>query len=182
MWDDRFNKENVTSRIPAGVKISEWLARAFTLTHIKKFANKGQFALAYYYKNKLPGIEDELKSLQGHYLSQIKNYNSQVKQNPLSESMDILAFVQPVEVTINILPCPPVLMFIRVNMLCDEAHTELRKLYQYGNITKSDYFKERRELFKPLNKFRSDFSAKNREAGELLRSVDIKPSSISNTG
>lgn len=40
MWDDDFNKDNVTSRVPCGKKISYWLARAFTLSNIKNMLIK----------------------------------------------------------------------------------------------------------------------------------------------
>ncbi|MFY1040643.1 hypothetical protein ACOMYX_19655 (plasmid) [Pantoea agglomerans] len=174
MWDDSYNKENVISRIPCGTKVAYWLARAFTLSNMKKYANKGQFTLSYYYQKNLPLVEGDLKSLLDFYLSQIKQLKSLNRDNTISSLIDVSAFMQTTEMHISVLPCPPVLMFIRVNLLCDEAHTELRKLYQFGSITKSDYFKQRRELFKPLNKFRADFATKVSEAGRLLRTFEAK--------
>ncbi|ERK05608.1 hypothetical protein L580_3318 [Serratia fonticola AU-P3(3)] len=38
-------------------------------------------------------------------------------------------------------------------------------------MTKSDYFKKRRELLRPINRFRSEFSSKVSEAGKLARSL-----------
>lgn len=174
MWDDTYNKENVSSRIPCGTKVAYWLARAFTLANMKKYANRGQFTLSYFYQKNLPLAEDELKNIQNFYLTQIKGGKILVSQNPLSKSINISDFVQTTEMSISVLPCPPVLMFVRANILCDEAHTELRKLYQFGSITKSEYYKQRRELFKPINKFRADFATKVSEAGKLLRAIEQK--------
>lgn len=173
MWDDSYNKEGASSRIPCGKMIAFWLARAFTQANMKKYADKGQYALSFFYQKKLPATEDILKELQNTYLKEIKNLKKEVSQNSLSAAIDIKTIIEPVELKVEIMPCPPVLMFIRLNILCDEAHCELRKLYQFGTITKSDYFRRRRELFKPLNKFRSDFSTTVSEAGKLLRSLKI---------
>jgi len=176
MWDDEYNKENVISRIPCGKKVSFWLARAFTLSNIKKYADKRQFTLSVYYKESLPRVESDLKQLQDFYTSQIKSFKRAIKANSISASLDLSALVNPIEVAAEVMPCPPVLMFVRVNMLCDEAHTELRKSYQLGNITKSDYFKQRRELFRPVNRFRSQFASMNSEAGNLARSLTVSKS------
>lgn len=174
MWDDEFNKDNVTSRVPCGKKISYWLARAFTLSNIKKYADKSQYALAVFYKESLPNTEATLKELQDFYLGQIKSLKKALKNNPISASLDLSAFINPTKITVGVMPCPPVLMFVRVNILCDEAHGELRKLYQCGNITKSEYFRQRRELFRPINRFRSEFASSVSEAGKLARSLTEK--------
>ncbi|HGR4403608.1 TPA: hypothetical protein ACL7D7_005510 [Klebsiella pneumoniae] len=174
MWDDSYNKDDVRSRIPCGKTVSYWLARAFTLANLKKYADRGQYALCFFYQKKLPTTEESLKELQEHYLKEIRKLKKEVSQNTLSAAIDIKSIIEPVELKIDIMPCPPVLMFVRLNMLCDEAHSELRKLYQFGTITKSDYFRKRRELFKPLNKFRADFATTVTEAGKLLRSLTVK--------
>lgn len=171
MWDDSYNKEGANSRIPCGKMVSYWLARAFTLANMKKYADRGQYGLSFFYQKKLPAAEECLKQLQDAYLKEIKKLKKEVAQNPLSASIDIKAIIAPVELQVELMPCPPVLMFVRVNILCDEAHCELRKLYQFGTITKSDYFRKRRELFKPLNKFRADFATTVSDAGKLLRSI-----------
>ncbi|WP_038196546.1 hypothetical protein [Xenorhabdus bovienii] len=174
MWDDEYNKDNVTSRVPCGKKISYWLARAFTLSNIKKYADKSQYALAMYYKDSLPNTEVTLKELQDFYLNQIKLLKKILKNNPISAFLDLSTFINPTNITVSVMPCPPVLMFVRINILCDEAHGELRKLYQFGNITKSEYFRQRRELFKPINRFRSEFASSVSEAGKLARSLTEK--------
>lgn len=174
MWDDSFNKDGASSRIPCGKMVSYWLARAFTLANMKKYADRGQYALSFFYQKKLPAAEECLKELQDSYLKEIKNLRKEVSLNPLSAAIDIKSIIEPVEIQIQIMPCPPVLMFVRLNILCDEAHSELRKLYQFGTITKSDYFRKRRELFKPLNKFRADFALTVSDAGKLLRSLQSK--------
>lgn len=173
MWDDEYNKEDVISRIPCGKKISFWLARAFTLSNIKKYADKSQYALSVFYKESLPSTEAELKELQEFYLKQIKLLKREIKSNSISSALDLSALVNPIEISVDVMPCPPVLMFVRVNILCDEAHSELRKSYQLGNITKSEYFKHRRELFRPVNRFRSQFASKVSEAGKLARSLSV---------
>ncbi|BBW89480.1 hypothetical protein THOKLE017_P30170 (plasmid) [Klebsiella pneumoniae] len=182
MWDDSHNKENVTSRIPCGTKISYWLARAFTLANMKKHSDRGQYALSFYYMKKLPQVEIELKNLQDGYLKSIKKLKKEASSNPLYSAVDISTIVEPITLKIDVMPCPPVLMFVRVNMLCDEAHSELRKLYQFGTITKSDYFRQRRELFRPLNKFRSDFASVVSDAGKLLRTIQEKTSITNSSG
>ncbi|HFQ9467567.1 TPA: hypothetical protein ACHTH4_004779 [Escherichia coli] len=182
MWDDNYNRENVTSRIPCGTKISYWLARSFTLANMKKYSDRGQYALSFYYQKKLPLVESELKNLQDGYLKSIKKLNKEASSNPLYSAVDISTIVEPITLKIDVMPCPPVLMFVRVNMLCDEAHSELRKLYQFGTITKSDYFRQRRELFRPLNKFRSDFASIVSDAGKLLRTIQEKTSITNSSG
>lgn len=171
MWDDEYNKENVKSKVPCGRKISYWLARAFTLSNIKRYADKSQYALAIYYKELLPDVEIKQRNLQDFYLAQIKLIKNTLKDNPVYGALDISTFTSQTTVTVNALPCPPVLMFIRINILCNEAHIELRKLYQCGNITKSEYFQRRRKLFKPFNRFRSEFSLSVYEAGRLARAL-----------
>jgi len=173
MWDDEFNKEDVVSRIPCGKKVAFWLARAFTLSNIKKYADKSQYALSVYYKESLPSIELELKELQEFYLKKIKTLKRDIKSNAISNAIDLSALGNPIDISVEVMPCPPVLMFVRVNILCDEAHSELRKTYQLGSITKSEYFKHRRELFRPINRFRSQLASKNSEAGKLARSLTV---------
>ena len=176
MWDDKFAKEGVSSYLPVGIRVTEWLGRAFTLSRLKKHKNKSQFALSYFYKIKFPEIESELKKLQKHYQDHIELYYSKVENNPLKEIIKDIHNYPPIEVHSNIMPCSPVLMFVRVNMLCDEAHIQLRNLHRLGDLTHKEYAELRSELFRPLNRFRADMASKINEAGKLKRSIEATTS------
>ncbi|TDN48082.1 hypothetical protein [Scandinavium goeteborgense] len=174
MWDDSQNKNGESSRVPCGAKVALWLARAFTLSNVSKYRDRGMFVLAKYYKKNLPDAEKHLKDVQEFYITQIRQYRKEAKANPLISLVALDNVIEPVNFEIKVMPCPPVLMFVRTNMLCDEAHTELRKLYMCGGMTKSEYFKQRRELFRPINRFRADFAATYSSAGKLSREAQEK--------
>lgn len=169
MWDDSFNKEGVSSKIPCGVKVTEWLARAFTLSNMKNFANKPIYALSFYYKKSISDIEESLKSTQDFYAQEAKKIKKVNSQNPLSLVIKNQDIVQPINIETELMACPLVLMFVRCNILCDQAHSELKNSYQTGVITKTEYYSQRRELFKPINRFRAEMAGKVQEAGRLYR-------------
>lgn len=174
MWDDSFNKEGVSSKIPCGYKVSEWLARAYTLSNMKNFSSKPIYALSFYYKKSISDIELSLKSTQEFYVREEKRLKRSNSQNPLSTLVKSQDIIQPIAIETEILACPLVLMFVRCNILCDQAHTELKNSYQTGVITKTDYFSSRRDLFKPINRFRAEIAGKVQEAGRLYRMTKEK--------
>lgn len=174
MWDDSFNKEGVSSKIPCGKKVTDWLARAFTLSNMKNFADKPIYALSFYYKKTISDIEESLKVTQDFYSQEIKNLKKVNSLNPLSLVVSNKDLVQPTSIETELMACPLVLMFIRCNILCDLAHSELKNSYQTGVITSKEYYSKRRELFKPINKFRADMASKVQEAGRLYRKTKEK--------
>lgn len=106
MWDDEFNKDNVTSRVPCGKKNLLLVSPSIYIIQYKKYADKSQYALAVYYKESLPNTEATLKELQDFYLGQIKSLKKSLKNNPISASLDLSAFINPTKITVGVMPCP----------------------------------------------------------------------------
>lgn len=176
MWDEKQNNEK--SKIPCGLTVSEWLSRGFTYSNMKKYADKASFIYSKYYQKVMPLIEQELHDAQNYYKNEIKRLSKKNHEISFGIELNASDYSNSYIVESMVSPFPPVLTFVRINQLCDQAHIELKKLYQFGEISKKEYHTGRRELFRPLNRLRTNVTTHIVKARKVVEASELEGDKI----
>ncbi|MBF8999010.1 hypothetical protein [Vibrio nitrifigilis] len=154
MWDDIFNQSE--NRIPCGLTVANWLSRGAAFASHPDHSSRSHYLYSQFYAELMPTVRDEIEYLSEFYSDELDRLTTHNKR--LSVGLESLSdsAIKKYRSSVHIPSFPVVIAYIRVNMLCDSAHFQLRAAYKFGAINKNEYFQARRELFRPLNRFRSD--------------------------
>lgn len=158
MWDESHAPRPSSRDCADGQKVTFFIQRLYTASKLKKFKSRLHYVRHVLSVKAIDLITPKLLTAQQEYLDTVKTLKRTCQQLSLTNLVDDELLHKQTSVTVEILPCPPVLTFIRINQAADEANRIMYRLYKSGAISAKEYFDERKEIFKIINQLRKDIT------------------------
>lgn len=170
-WNYDFSDTSIRRSLPDGKTTLFYLERFFTASKLKKFRSKSHFAKCELSKQVLPSIEEQLNTTLKAYQETKNVLEKTVKKLPFKDILKQESKQHIEQIKLEILPCAPALSFIRINQLCDESIALLKQIHLSGSITTKEYYQQRNNIYKDLNKLRTSIKQIVDNIGEKVRPI-----------
>ncbi|MBS3881200.1 hypothetical protein WMR86_20145 (plasmid) [Proteus vulgaris] len=170
-WDYDFSDNPVRRSLPDGKTTLFYLERFFTASKLKKYRSKSHFAKCELSKQALPTIEELLNKTLKTYQDTKNLLEKTVKKLPFKDILKKESKQHVEHIKIEILPCAPALSFVRINQLCDESISLLKQIHLSGSITTKEYYQQRNNIYKDLNKLKTSIKKIVDGIGEKVKTI-----------
>ncbi|EGD1139009.1 hypothetical protein IAV22_004434, partial [Salmonella enterica] len=169
MWDESHSPNPPSRNCADGQKVTFFLQRLYTASKLTKFKSRLHYVRHLLSVKAMNLITPKLLTAQQEYLNSVKTLKRTCLQLSFTDLVDDELLHKPVSVAVEILPCPPVLTFIRISQAADEANRIMYRLYKSGAVSPEEYFDERKVIFKLINELRKDITKIARQVENLVQ-------------